>query len=868
MLRVSLRSIRAHLVRFVLSVLAVALGVAFVAGTFSLRSMLSGTFDALVDASTAADVYVRTPTSVDEDAGDEAALAAFAQPSTPVPLALQAPLEGVEGARLVLPEVAGSVVLVGADGTAVQVGQAPSIALPFYPDDPSVHVVDGSAPQGTDEIALEAAGLEASGLAVGDSTRIVVAGEVREVTVTAEVAWDVAAGGATIVLLPEETALADFGVDGAMRFAIYADPGVSAEQLAERVTAVLATATAPDGVAPGADLEAATGAQIRAENKDAISSVLGFVTTFLLVFAAIALFVGAFIIANTFSMSVRQRMREFAMLRAVGASPLQVFGSILVQAAVVGLVGSVIGAVGGILLVVLLRVVLDGMGMSLSGEIPVEIGSLAIAVGVGTVVSMVAAAFPARRASLVPPVEAMREETTVHERSLRLGGVLGGSLVLLGVVCLAVITADPGRSQRGWWLGVGAAGVVLGVLVASPVLARWVLSVLAWPFARWFRPLGTLARGNVVRHPRRTANTAAALLIGMALVGAASVIAASTQASVSSVVDKQVHSDLILTGAAGSVPAGAVDAVEKLPEVGNVDVVAFAIGSITTPAGEPVAAMFGGVSMIGSYDVGAFGTTFTVDPLAGDPAEAIADGQAVLNVGGSGDGPGLGDQLVLSTAAGSETVTIGAVVSSTIPAAPVTVSPEVLGAIAPPQAQTIDSLYVDAAEGVSVEELRDAVTGTVAPFVVIAVMTPEQYVDQLAAQVDQVLTILYALLGLSIVIAVLGIVNTLALSVIERTREIGLLRAVGLGRLQLAGTVMIESVLIAVFGTVVGLVVGVAVAATMPTIFSGDGLSELAIPWGQLGIMLAIAVVVGIAAAVWPASRAARLRVLDAIAHE
>lgn len=868
MLRVALRGIRAHLVRFVLSVLAVALGVAFVAGTFSLRSMLSGTFDSIVDASASADVYVRTPPPPSEEGDDASALAQLAQPSTPVPLALADPLRAVDGVKLVFPEVSGSAVLVGADGTAVQIGQAPSFALPYFPDDPSVHVVDGRAPQGEHEIALEANALKVSGLAVGEATRIVIAGEVREVTVSGEVAWDVAAGGATIVVLPEDVALADFGSAGAQRFALFADDGVSQDELAANVTAMLASATAPDGVAAGLDLEAVTGDQIRADTKEAISSVLGFVTTFLLVFAAIALFVGAFIIANTFAMSVRQRMREFAMLRAVGASPLQVFSSILVQAAVVGLVGSVIGAAGGILLVVLLRAVLEGMGMALSGDIPVEIGSLAIAVGLGTAVSVVAAAFPARRAALVPPVEAMREETTGRESTLRVSALVGAALVVVGVACLAVITADPGRSQRGWWLGVGAAGVVLGVLIASPILARWVLRALAWPFARWMKPLGSLARGNVVRHPRRTANTAAALLIGMALVGAASVIAASTQASVSSVVEKQVHSDLILTSATGAVPAGVTDAVEKLPEVSDVDVVAFALGSITAPDGEAIGAVFGGVAMIASYDVGAFGRSFVVEPIAGDPAEAIANGQAVFNSGRAGVELGLGDELVLATATGSETVTIGAVVNSSIPSAAVTVSPEVLDAIAPPQTQTIDSLYVTAAPGVSPEHLKDAVTQAVAPFVIVAVMTSEQYVDQLASQVDQVLTILYALLGLSIVIAVLGIVNTLALSVIERTREIGLLRAVGLGRLQLAGTVMIESVLIAVFGTVVGLVVGVAVAATMPTIFAEDGLSELAIPWGQLGIMLAIAVVVGIAAAVWPASRAARMRVLDAIAHE
>ncbi|NLF04677.1 MAG: ABC transporter permease, partial [Actinomycetales bacterium] len=550
MRRVAVRAVRAHLVKFALSVLAVTLGVSFVSGTFALRAMLTDTFDGIVEGSMLADTYVRGAGGAAVDMMDPIAPA----PDL-VPIELASELSTVDGVELALPELTGSVILVGADGTAVSTGAAPSFGLAWTPEDPSQEIVAGTAPTGPHEIALEPATLTTSGLALGDETRIVVAGEVRDVTVVGEVGGLGPVSGATITVLDAATARADFAPDGLVpSIAVHGAGTVSEDELTARVAAAL-----PD------DAEALTGTAMRAESSAEIAESLGFVTTFLLVFALIALFVGAFIIANTFAMDIRQRQRELAMLRAVGASPAQVFGSVLVQATVVGLVGSLLGLLGGIGLVAGLQVVFGQMGMELAGQVPVDPTTVLVSLAVGTLVAVLAAVVPARRAALVRPVEAMREDTAATERSLRTRGWIGTALTLAGAgaTLAAALAGSDGAiaDNRGSVLGAGAGAVVVGVLLLAPVLARGTLRVLAAPFTWAVRPVGRLAQGNVLRSPRRTASTASALMIGMALVGAVAVMAASTQASIRDVVESDFTADFIVTTPTQIVPAGALEAV-------------------------------------------------------------------------------------------------------------------------------------------------------------------------------------------------------------------------------------------------------------------------------------------------------------------
>lgn len=864
MLRVTLRGVRAHAVRFALSVLAVALGVAFVAGTFALRTMLSDTFHGIVDAQAPADAYVRGDALLAGGAATGGGLTLGGQ-RTPVPLALADEVAGVDGVRVALPDLAGQIVLVGADGTAVQSTQAPSIGVAFDERDPGLDLRTGRAPTADDEIAVESATLESSGLAVGDRTRVVVSGEVLDVTVVGEVDAGGPLAGATLVYVPVDVATAAYAPEGTVAtVAVHAGDDVEPQALVDRVAAALADGVVVDAAGDQVTgVEVVTGDAVRDELRGDIDQTLGFITSFLLIFAVVSLFVGGFLISNTFAMSVRQRVREFALLRAVGASPAQVFGVVVGQAAVVGLVGSALGVVGGLGLVSVLRVVFEQMGMDLTGEIPLETSTVVLCLVLGTLVSAVAAAVPARRAALVAPVEAMRGEVTVPERSLHRRGIAGAVVVALGAgaVALAAVRPDVGPAEP--LLGGGAAVVLAGVLVASPALARSVLRVLALPVVRTLPPLGRLAQGNVVRNPRRTASTAGALVIGMALVGAVSVIAATAQASLVRVVESATDADLVLRSATSAIPVGALADVAALPEVGRADPITFTYGGASGAPGAAPGPQDG--AFVVGMRPGVLGSSLVVEVLEGDVAD-LDDSHAVVNQRITGEGWAVGDEVTVSTAAGERTFDVAAVIDTAVVTASVVVTQDVLDVLAPGPAQTTDTVFVDAADGVGADALRTAVADAVSPYVVVSVQDRDQFVDQMAAQVDQLLVILYALLGLSLVIAVLGIVNTLALSVIERTREIGLLRAVGLGRLQLAGVVTVESVLTAVFGTLVGLAVGVGLASVLPRVYAEEGLDRLVVPWDGLALMVVLALVVGVLAAVWPGTRAARLRVLDAIA--
>ncbi|MGV8966023.1 MAG: ABC transporter permease [Cellulomonas sp.] len=853
--RVALRGIHAHLVRFLLSVLAVTLGVAFVAGTFSLRTMMSSTFTGIVDSSMPADAYVRGA----EPAAGMSTTGTTGETRNTIPAALATSIAGVDGVDKAFADISGPIVLVGADGTAVQSTQSPSFAMALYPDDSTVKVVDGRAPAGPGEIALESATLASSGLAVGEQTKTVVAGQIQAVQVVGEVSFGAPAAGATIVYVDVATATAAFSPDGMVStISVYANPQVSEADLVADLAPVLVGQKA-------AAAEALTGEAMRAEARTDIEGQLGFVATFMLIFAGISLFVGAFIISNTFSMSVRQRMREFALLRAVGASPTQVFASILIQAAVVGLAGSALGIAAGLGLVSLLRIGFERVGMDLSGSIPLSPSTVVISLLIGTLVAIAAAALPARRAALTAPVEAMREATGT-EKSLRTRSLAGAVLALVGVAGLVAAQLAP-ESNGQALLGVGAVGLVAGVLLLAPFLARHTLGVLAAVFVAGVKPLGRLARGNVIRHPRRTANTAGALMIGMALVGAAAVMAATANASMRSIVEDGWTSDFSVQSATGDVPTGAVAQIRAADTVATVDALVYGPAIVGSPG---VSATAEDMLFVMGLPAEAFGRTLEIDVTAGS-LDTLADGAiAVQTATATARGWSLGDEVTFTSQNGSvlASAPVGAILDTQLISEPIILPAGLFAEVVPPAEATINALLINAAPGTTPAALRADLVQVARPYVVLSVLDAADFADQLTAQVNRMLVILYALLGLSVVIAILGIVNTLALSVIERTREIGLMRAVGLGRLQLAGIITIESVLTAVFGTTVGIAVGVAITAVMPTVFADSGMSTLAIPWAQLAGMLALAVVVGVLAALWPASRAARLPVLDAVTSD
>ncbi|MFI7589125.1 ABC transporter permease [Spongisporangium articulatum] len=842
MLRVTLRGIRAHLVRFLLTAFAVTLGVALVAGTFVLTDSINQTFDKLIDQGTeGVDVTVRGQEGAAGNAGGS-----FDAVRQGLPLSLQSRLAALPGVQRVSPDLQGSAVLVGKDGTPVRNGGAPTLGFPFTADDPVVHIVEGRGPVNRTEVAVEKTTLEKSGLQVGDSTRALLGGTPGPVKIVGEAQFDAALAGATMVLVDPATARAEWAADGTTpSFSLTAAEGVSAQQL---------KATVLNAHIPGA--EVVTSAQVREETRDAIHKALGFITYFLLIFALVSLLVGAFIIANTFSMLVAQRTRELALLRAVGASRGQVLRVVLGEAVVLGLFGSALGLGLGILLGQGLQALFATQGLQTDGA-PVLPRTVIVSVLVGVLVTVLSAVLPGLRASRVAPVAALRDDVAVPVGGVRRRGIIGG-VVLVVALALAVpaVLADPVK----WPLvGLGAALLVIGSLVAAPVTTRPIVRIIAWPFTVR-GVVGKLARENALRNPRRTATTASALMIGLALMGGVSVLAASTKASVSDLVSSQLKADYVLNGGNSIFPPTVGTAVAELPDVAQVANIGFVTSKIDGKGASAIAADPASLLATVKMDV-------TSGTLAADSARDIFVSKSAARdrdwrVGQTVSGD-------IGSLNGQKLTIKGVFADSQVLNGPQVIFTRALYLKAVPQSMQGDYLlYVKAKDGVDPAALRTELVDAVKPFIVVSVQDADEFTSSQADQVNQILGILYGLLALSVIIAILGIVNTLALSVFERTREIGLLRAVGLNRPQLRRMITVESISTAVFGAVLGLALGLTFGLLVQHGLRTQGLESLAIPWGTLIGVLIAAAVAGVVAAILPAWRAVRLDVLRAITTE
>lgn len=847
MIRVAVRSVRGHLVRFLLTALSVLLGVAFVAGTFVLTDTMDRTFTAILDqAGAGTDVVVRGEERAGPPGDGDTLRRAL-------PLGLTETLEAVDGVATAAPDLAGPAVLVGADGTAVRRGGAPTLGFGWVEGDPSVELVAGSAPSTPGEIAVEETTLDASGLVLGQSTTLVVGGGVRPVTVVASVRFG-ALAGATLVFLDDRNARAWFAPEGtAPSFSVRAEPGTEPQVLRDRVAAVL-----PEGA------EAVTGQQRRDEDTEQIREALGFVSTFLLVFAGISVVVGAFIIANTFSMLVAQRTRELALLRAVGARSLQVVVMVCVEALLVGTVGGLLGLAAGVGLAAALRELLARFGLDLTGALVVEPRTVVAAVLVGVVVTVLSAVPPAIRAARIPPVAAMRDDVALPERSLRLRGLLGLLLLVLGAVGLWRSLSAEGTSA-GVGVALSALLLFLGTAVSAPLVARPVLRVVAAPFTVLFRPLGRLARDNALRNPRRTATTASALMVGLALVTGITVLSSSATASTRSIVEQSVTADLVLNGGFSGFPVAVTEQVAGVEGVAAVAGLEAVPIQLQTGAGADLDA---GLAV--ATDPAALAASVRVPMVAGS-LEALDGGDVLVSRELAEEGGlSVGDPLTgtVGTLPDQQLVVGGVFEDNQALAASVVLPDDVAGTAVPEARRSHVIAYVRLADGADEAAVRATVTDVVAPFVVVSVQDREEFVSAQAEQTEQLLVLIYVLLALSVVIAVLGIVNTLALSVIERTREIGLLRAVGMTRGQLAGIVTVESVLTALFGAVLGTALGLVLGVSLQRALVDEGLRILDVPVGTIAVVLGLAALVGVLAAVLPAVRAVRLDVLTAIATE
>ncbi len=832
---VALRNLAAHKVRLALTLLSVVLGTAFIAGSFVFTDTLQRTFDGIFAG---------------EAAGVDVRLSPEERQSPGIPQDVADDVAAMDGVRTVAPGIEGSVVLLDPAGKkAVQTGGAPSFGLAYLPPERSVAQPDpfvaGAPPAEPGQIALNTGAAERAGLAVGDRTKVLVPshGGPIDVTVAGLYAPATDTGGFIGVQFTEAQARELFTDGTHVAYLDIAAEGIPGDTLRDRLSMLYP------------DYKAQNGDQVRAEMKAEISEALNFLNYFLLAFGAIALIVGTFIIYNTFSMLVAQRLRELALLRAVGAGRGQVGRSVVAEALIVGVIGSLLGLLAGIALAYGLAAVLNAFDLGLpTGTMAVLPRTVLVAFAVGLLVTVVSAYAPARRASRIPPVQAMREEFASAGDSLRGRTVAGVVLAVAGVVLVVLGSRNTGGGAAAV-VGVGALGLILAVLFAAPALSRPVLAGLGW-LIRPFGPIGQMARNNAIRNPRRTAATAFALTLGLMLVTAIGMLGESAKVSISRLVDQGVEADYVLAGPPMmGVPTGASDAVrEKVPAAADV------VGL------RGVALKIGDDDEFGTSPDGPLEQVVNIEMLSGTPS--LGDSEILLGEDEATEhGVGAGEQLVISTLGGAEIpLTVAGVYADSQVLGPLIVPSAVYEKAMPVSMRTEAAVLIKAAPGADLAAMRTDLERATEEFVIVQVQDREEFKGENAKQINSMLAILYGLLALAVVIAVLGIVNTLALSVVERRREIGMLRAVGTQRSQVRRTIYLESMLIAVFGALVGAVLGLGLGVGFLRTLRDLGLDQIAVPWDQLVYMLIGSAVVGVLAALWPAVRAARTPPLAAIA--
>ena len=832
--KVSMRGLAAHKVRFSLTVLSVVLGTAFIAASFIFTQMLGRSFDDIVEVSSEGVATEVLPVE---------------ELSAGVPIDLVDTVAAVEGVRTVEPRMSGAVTLVGSDGQAVGTGGAPSVGFPWFSAEESVGqtgpITQGREPRADDEIVLNASAAEKAGLEAGDSTEVILLnGGPRQIEVVGIFDTPTAGLGGYIGMGFTPAQAQAIFTDGVhvSGFHVAAAEGVDEETLTAAVAAVL-----PEG------MQARTGTELREEAASEFQQALTFINAFLSAFGVIALVVGSFIIANTFSMVVAQRSREMALLRAVGASRAQVTRSVAVEALVVGLLGSALGLLAGLGLSMTLTTVLSrlGSGIPVTGQ-SLSTSSVLITMGVGVGVTLLAAMLPARRAGRVAPVEAMRGQfaSPSSDHTMRL--VIGFFVAAFG----AIATVTGSISGSSVWLGLGFLGVAATVVIMSPLLAPVVFGVLSPVLARPFGAIGRMAQGNASRNPRRTADTALSLALGLALVTLFAVIGASAKASLTQLANAGMTWDYVISGSQGMpIPAGVVAAVQDVNGVDEVSTLTMAPALV---AGEATY----GFALSGTLD-----KVVELDMVDGD---AVLSDTTLLATQDAANEIGwrVGDVVTLeSPGQGELELTVGGIYDSEY-FAPWLINDSSLQSLVAPQNQMTFQTFVVGDQGADLSQLQTDLDEAVAPFKTATVDDRAAFTAALTQQVDIMLGVLYGLLGLAVIISILGIVNTLGLSVVERRREIGMLRAVGMLRSQVRTAIYVESVLISVYGALIGLGLGLGFGYLFTRSLADDGLTITVMPWDQSVLFLGIAAVVGVLAALWPGHRAARTRPLEAISAE
>ncbi|MFC4784474.1 ABC transporter permease [Nocardioides sp. MAHUQ-72] len=839
------RSMVAHKLRLVLTASSIALGVALLAGTLILTNTMGLAFEQLfgkIGSGTDAVVRTEAPYTSTEGVGTE---------HGPIKASVLDRINQVDGVRAAEGSVSGYALLTDNDGRAITTnGGAPTNGYSMPADEDlrgDVELLSGTAPTNGHEVAIDATSAEDHDIAVGSTIKVLLQDSTREFTVVGTVGYGNGVkdlGGTTSAYFDTATAQKVLGTPGTFdSIDVSADPGVSQAELADRLSAVLPAGT-----------EAVTGDAVAQENADAIKANFRIVGIVFGAFAGIALFVGSFIIWNTFTMTVTQRSREIALLRAIGARRRQVMTSLLMEAVLLGVAASAIGLGLGLAVAKGLKVLMDVVGLALPfTALQVPTTAIWLSFLVGTLVTVLAGLVPARRATKVLPVEALRESTPGAEKPSKRRAAAG----------LAVIGAGAGGMLANLYgdasflvFGLGLLAAMVGLIVALPILVRPLAAAIAAPLRMRGMP-GELARQNAVRNPRRTSATAAALMIGLTLVVSMGVFASSLKASFGDVVAEDIDADLYVVTSSAQAPGfsqsvvGAVEGVDGVAEV--------------SPSGWGEARFDHQPSSFSSVDPATAGDIMGLDISRGSVEDLGRDGVLVaesaarkhhwrvgdtitaefaqtgahrLHVVGVYDGKGwIGDDYVLSIAGQN--------------------------AFAGPQ--LVSSAFLTLEPGADRGEVQAAISDALADHPDAKVLDRAGFEKEASGFIDQLLTLVTVMLLLAVVIALLGIVNTLALSVFERTRELGLLRAVGMTRGQVRAMVRWESAVISLIGAVSGAGLGIAIGLALSQALKDEGIEAVSIPVVQVLLYVGLAAVAGVVAAIGPARTAAKVDVLKAV---
>jgi len=845
MWKLSVRQLLAHKIRFVMTSFAVILGVSFVVGSLVVTDTVRRSFDTLfAEITEGTDLVVRSESAFEDQS--------FSGNREPLPEDLVATVAGIEGVAVAEGGVGGTAQPVAPDGDPVTTTGAPLLGTTWGETDRLYPVtLDQGEKPGAGEIALDRGTFDEYDFELGQPVDVLLPSGTETFTLvgTATFGESNSLAGARLTMFSPADAQRVFDREGLVEEIYVAlEDGADVEAVQADVAAAL-----PDGA------EVVTGEATAQESSDDIGEFVDIFGNVLLGFAGVALFVSAFYIYNTFSIILGQRIKELALLRAVGASAAQIRRTVVLEALLVGTLASVIGIGTGMLTALGLRGLLNAGGFGLPADaLVLETGTVVVAFVVGVGVTLAASVIPARTAARVSPIAALRDGIPTTERSRRLRLVIGAVMTALGaaLVGLGLFVAE-GTPATLSSLGLGAVLVFLGVANLSPLFAGPVARVIGAPIARVFGEPGVLARENATRNPFRTASTASALVIGLALVTMASVVGTSVKETFADKIDQSVAADFVIseTSFAGFSPRLA-EGLAATPEIEAVSGIRFGQFQFEGKVRDLVAVGPDGGELV-DIDV----------REGGSLADLGADGIFVHEDPAEDLGLSVGDRVDVAFAAtGDQQLVVRGIHADATFAGNYVISQEAWDANF---TDRIDSVVMaKAVDDVDPAAARAAVESALAAFPQAEIEDRQEFLASQQAQIDQVLVTVNVLLLLAVVIAVLGIANTLALSVFERTRELGLLRAVGMSRRQTRRMVRWEAAIVSLFGAVLGVVVGLVFGYAASTAMPESFLDRVSVPGGTLFGLLVLAVLAGLAAAILPARRASRLDVLQAITAE